>query len=84
MGRRSIDTRSLLVHKKRVRPISKQGDHESRRQWQHVTNALRHNDINTASDHNSLVRNQISGAKNLNGVAQHDLDRTIQPHTQHI
>ncbi|KAF6030801.1 OSBPL11 [Bugula neritina] len=36
-----IDTQTLPVHKKKVRPLSKQGEYESRNLWRHVTNALR-------------------------------------------
>ena len=54
-GTRIIDTSRLPVYKKKVRPIGKQGEFESRRLWQHVTNALRHNDIQTATEHKTLV-----------------------------
>lgn len=50
-----IDTQKLAVHRKRVRPLNKQGDYESRKLWQHVTNALRLNDIETATEHKTLV-----------------------------
>lgn len=41
--------------RKKVRPIDKQGDFESRRLWQHVTNALRINDVNTATEHKRFL-----------------------------
>ncbi|KAF6035977.1 OSBPL11 [Bugula neritina] len=50
-----IDTQTLPVHKKKVRPLSKQGEYESRNLWRHVTNALRLNDISTATEHKSLL-----------------------------
>ncbi|XP_067931574.1 oxysterol-binding protein-related protein 11-like isoform X2 [Watersipora subatra] len=57
-GTKVISTEMLPIHKKKVRPIAKQGEHESRRLWQHVTNALRHNDINTATEHKTLLENR--------------------------
>lgn len=58
-GAKVVDTKSIAVHRKQVRPICKQGEHESRRLWQHVTNALKHNDIVTATQHKALVRDIV-------------------------
>lgn len=41
--------------KKCVRPLSMQSDNESRRLWQNVTNALKSNDINLATQHKRFV-----------------------------
>lgn len=51
----TIDVNTLEVTKKKVRPINQQGDFESRRLWQHVTNALRVNDVNTATEHKRIL-----------------------------
>lgn len=50
-----IDVKDIPIGKKRVRPVKLQGDFESRRLWQHVTNALKVGDINTASEHKRVV-----------------------------
>ncbi|XP_059822341.1 oxysterol-binding protein-related protein 11 isoform X2 [Hypanus sabinus] len=52
---RTIDVTKLPVTKKRVRPIKKQGPFESRRLWQHVTEALRVKNIAKATEHKSLL-----------------------------
>ncbi|CAG2205288.1 ORP9_10_11 [Mytilus edulis] len=52
---KTIDVTSLETCKKKVRPIDKQGDFESRRLWQHVTNALRAHDVNIATEHKRLL-----------------------------
>ncbi|XP_053385118.1 oxysterol-binding protein-related protein 11-like isoform X3 [Mercenaria mercenaria] len=54
------ETKVINVHdnhiwRKRVRPVEKQGDFESRKLWQHVTNALRVGDINTATEHKKFL-----------------------------
>jgi hypothetical protein len=50
-----IDVKDIPIRKKRVRPVKLQGDFESRRLWQHVTNALKVGDMNTASEHKKVV-----------------------------
>ncbi|XP_076471289.1 oxysterol-binding protein-related protein 11-like isoform X2 [Babylonia areolata] len=50
-----IDTQQLKVWHKRVRPVKKQGEFESRRLWQHVTNALNIGDVNTATEHKRFL-----------------------------
>ena len=52
---KSIDVTTLEVSRKFVRPIDQQGEHESRRLWQHVTNALKLNDITNATEHKKMV-----------------------------
>lgn len=54
-----IDVQDLEVYKKRVRPLEKQGEYESRRLWQHVTNALAVGDVSTATEHKKFVRTDI-------------------------
>ncbi|XP_058601732.1 oxysterol-binding protein-related protein 10 isoform X2 [Onychostoma macrolepis] len=46
-----IDTSKLPVIKKKIRPLEKQGQYESRRLWQHVTAALKTGDIDAATEH---------------------------------
>ncbi|XP_067116871.1 oxysterol-binding protein-related protein 11-like [Osmerus mordax] len=52
---RMVDVTRLPVTKKRVRPTDKQGPNESRRLWQHVTEALRQKDIDKATEHKRLL-----------------------------
>jgi len=52
---KSIDVTTLEVSRKFVRPIDQQGEHESRRLWQHVTNALKLNDITNATEHKKML-----------------------------
>jgi len=66
-----IDTQTLPVHKKKVRPLSKQGEYESRNLWRHVTNALRLNDISTATEHKSLVCKNFSLAVIILCLSKH-------------
>ncbi|XP_056376065.1 oxysterol-binding protein-related protein 10 isoform X3 [Hyla sarda] len=46
-----IDTTKLSVIKKKIRPLEKQGPTESRRIWENVTNALKSDNIEVASEH---------------------------------
>ncbi|XP_077071120.1 oxysterol-binding protein-related protein 10 [Siphateles boraxobius] len=46
-----IDTSKLPVIKKKIRPLEKQAQYESRRLWQHVTAALKAGDIDVATEH---------------------------------
>ena len=50
-----MDTTKMLTVRKCVRPLSLQGDFESRKLWQNVTNALKSNDIDTATQHKRFV-----------------------------
>ncbi|XP_061919121.1 oxysterol-binding protein-related protein 11 [Entelurus aequoreus] len=50
-----IDVTKLPVTKKLVRPVEKQGPTESRRLWQHVTEALRQKDIEKATEHKRIL-----------------------------
>ncbi len=50
-----MDTSKLLTMKKRVRPLTKQGDFESRKLWKKVTTALKNGDIDTATEHKRYV-----------------------------
>uniref|UniRef100_I3K6Z8 Oxysterol-binding protein n=1 Tax=Oreochromis niloticus TaxID=8128 RepID=I3K6Z8_ORENI len=52
---RMVDVTRLPVTKKHVRPIEKQGPTESRRLWQHVTEALRQKDIEKATEHKRVL-----------------------------
>ena len=56
---RTIDVSDLPVLRKRVRPINSQGDFESRKLWQHVTNALNVGDVNTATEHKRFVSHRL-------------------------
>ncbi|KAM5158289.1 oxysterol-binding protein-related protein 10 [Mantella aurantiaca] len=46
-----IDTTKLSIIRKKIRPIEKQGPSESRRIWENVTNALKSNNIEAATEH---------------------------------
>uniref|UniRef100_A0A8C6UVA1 Oxysterol-binding protein n=1 Tax=Neogobius melanostomus TaxID=47308 RepID=A0A8C6UVA1_9GOBI len=52
---RVVDVTRLSVTKKLVRPLHKQGPTESRRLWQHVTEALRQKDIDKATEHKRIL-----------------------------
>ncbi|XP_055996050.1 oxysterol-binding protein-related protein 11-like isoform X2 [Ostrea edulis] len=54
-SKKVIDVKDIPIRKKRVRPMKLQGDFESRRLWQHVTNALKVGDVNTASEHKKVL-----------------------------
>lgn len=51
----TFDVTRLPVTRKNVRPIEKQGPTESRRLWQHVTEALRQKDIEKATEHKRVL-----------------------------
>ncbi|KAL5007603.1 hypothetical protein ScPMuIL_016409 [Solemya velum] len=55
---KSVNINDLNIHRKRVRPCNKQGEFESRRLWQHVTNALKVGDVNTATAHKKLLEDR--------------------------
>ncbi|KAM5153169.1 LOW QUALITY PROTEIN: oxysterol-binding protein-related protein 11 [Mantella aurantiaca] len=48
---KSVDLTKLPVTRKRVRPVEKQGLFESRRLWEHVTEALMAKNIEKATEH---------------------------------
>ncbi|XP_023694806.1 oxysterol-binding protein-related protein 10 isoform X5 [Paramormyrops kingsleyae] len=48
---KAIDTSKLPVIKKKIRPLEKQGQHESRRLWRHVTAALKDGNMDSATEH---------------------------------
>ncbi|XP_072009673.1 oxysterol-binding protein-related protein 10 isoform X3 [Engystomops pustulosus] len=50
-----VDTTKLSVFSKRIRPLEKQGPTESRRIWENVTNALKADNIEAASEHKHLL-----------------------------
>ncbi|XP_066542265.1 oxysterol-binding protein-related protein 11 isoform X2 [Hoplias malabaricus] len=52
---RTIDVTKLPVTRKRVRPNSQQGPYESRRLWQHVTEALQQKDLEKATEHKRFL-----------------------------
>uniref|UniRef100_A0A3P8PDN9 Oxysterol-binding protein n=1 Tax=Astatotilapia calliptera TaxID=8154 RepID=A0A3P8PDN9_ASTCA len=52
---RVVDVTRLPVTKKHVRPVEKQGPTESRRLWQHVTEALRQKDVEKATEHKTVL-----------------------------
>lgn len=58
-----VDTNTMVTKRKRVRPISKQGDFESRRLWQKVTAALKNGDIDSATEHKRYVSNSMLEGK---------------------
>ncbi|EEC05372.1 oxysterol binding protein 9, putative [Ixodes scapularis] len=50
-----VDTTSLPITKKVVKPIEKQEPYESRRMWKEVTLALKNKDVNLATEGKSLL-----------------------------
>ncbi|XP_052215896.1 oxysterol-binding protein-related protein 11-like isoform X3 [Dreissena polymorpha] len=52
---KTVNVLDNQIWKKRVRPLVKQGEFESRRLWQHVTTALQIGDINTATEHKRFL-----------------------------
>ncbi|CAL8247879.1 unnamed protein product [Lota lota] len=46
-----IDTSKLPIIKKKIRPLEKQSQHESRRLWQHVTASLKTGNMEDATEH---------------------------------
>ncbi|KAK0156215.1 Oxysterol-binding protein-related protein 11 [Merluccius polli] len=52
---RHVDVTRLPVCRKHVRPVHKQGPTESRRLWQHVTEALRQKDMDKATEHKRIL-----------------------------
>ncbi|KAM4028943.1 oxysterol-binding protein-related protein 10 isoform 2-T2 [Anomaloglossus baeobatrachus] len=46
-----IDTTKLSVIRKKIRPLEKQGPTESRRIWENVTNSLKADNVDAASEH---------------------------------
>ncbi|XP_063308292.1 oxysterol-binding protein-related protein 10 [Pelobates fuscus] len=56
-----IDTTKLQCLRKRIRPLEKQGPLESRRVWENVTNALKSNNIEAASDYKHQLEERQRG-----------------------
>ncbi|XP_053570228.1 oxysterol-binding protein-related protein 10 [Bombina bombina] len=50
-----IDTTKMPVIRKKIRPLRKQGHFESRRIWENVTNALKSDNIEAATEHKQLL-----------------------------
>ncbi|KAM8826862.1 oxysterol-binding protein-related protein 10-like isoform 2-T2 [Synchiropus picturatus] len=46
-----VDTSKLPVYKKKIRPLQKQNENESRRIWQHVTSSLKAGNMDAATEH---------------------------------
>ncbi|KAM3873478.1 oxysterol-binding protein-related protein 10 [Diretmus argenteus] len=46
-----IDTSKLPIIKKKIQPLEKQGQYESRRLWQHVTASLKAGNMDAATEH---------------------------------
>nr|XP_054757602.1 oxysterol-binding protein-related protein 11-like isoform X1 [Lytechinus pictus] len=60
-----IDTSKQSGCPKSVRPISMQGEYESRRLWQNVTASLKVGDINTATEHKRYLEERQRQEKKL-------------------
>lgn len=66
-----IDTQNIPIYRKYVRRMEKQQNHESRKMWSRVTNALATNNIDEASDgKNALEEKQRAdrGHREENGI----------------
>ncbi|XP_041366890.1 oxysterol-binding protein-related protein 11-like [Gigantopelta aegis] len=55
---KNVNIHDLRIWRKRVRPIPLQGEFESRRLWQHVTNALKVGDVTTATEHKKYLEDR--------------------------
>ncbi|XP_063144822.1 oxysterol-binding protein-related protein 11 isoform X4 [Candoia aspera] len=60
-----MDLTKLSLTRKRVRPVEKQGPFESRKLWQHVTESLRHGDIEKATEHKKALEEQQRNEERL-------------------
>uniref|UniRef100_A0ABM5F6L5 Oxysterol-binding protein n=1 Tax=Pogona vitticeps TaxID=103695 RepID=A0ABM5F6L5_9SAUR len=60
-----MDLTKLSVTRKRVRLIEKQGPFESRKLWQHVTEALREGDIDKATEHKKALEERQRNEERL-------------------
>ncbi|XP_041758889.1 oxysterol-binding protein-related protein 10 isoform X2 [Coregonus clupeaformis] len=56
-----IDTAKLPIIKKKLRPVEKQGQNESRRLWQHVTKSLKEGNIDEATEHKHRLEERQRG-----------------------
>ncbi|XP_074539644.1 oxysterol-binding protein-related protein 10-like [Halichoeres trimaculatus] len=50
-----IDTSKLPIIRKKMRPLEKQGQYESRRLWQHVTASLKAGNMDSATEHKHIL-----------------------------
>ncbi|XP_041649176.1 oxysterol-binding protein-related protein 10-like [Cheilinus undulatus] len=50
-----IDTSKLPIIKKKMRPLERQGQYESRRLWQHVTGSLKAGNMDAATEHKHFL-----------------------------
>uniref|UniRef100_UPI0037E95CA5 oxysterol-binding protein-related protein 10-like n=1 Tax=Semicossyphus pulcher TaxID=241346 RepID=UPI0037E95CA5 len=50
-----IDTSKLPIIRKKMRPLEKQGQYESRRLWQHVTASLKAGNMEAATEHKHFL-----------------------------
>ncbi|XP_043930944.1 oxysterol-binding protein-related protein 11 isoform X2 [Protopterus annectens] len=55
---KAVDLTKLPVTRKRVRPLEKQRQSESRQLWQYVTEALRNEDLDKATEHKRMLEEQ--------------------------
>ncbi|XP_076450407.1 oxysterol-binding protein-related protein 11-like [Babylonia areolata] len=62
---KAVDTQKLKTWRKRVKPLNKQAEFESRRLWQHVTNALNVGDIKTATEHKRCLEDRQREGENF-------------------
>ncbi|KAK5922821.1 hypothetical protein CgunFtcFv8_020054 [Champsocephalus gunnari] len=53
-----IDTSKHPIIKKKIQPIEKQGQYESRRLWQHVTASLKGGHLDAATDHKRCLEDR--------------------------
>ncbi|XP_053103167.1 oxysterol-binding protein-related protein 11 isoform X2 [Hemicordylus capensis] len=60
-----MDLTKLSVTRKQVRPLEKQGLFESRKLWQHVSEALREGDIDKATEHKRALEERQRNEERL-------------------
>ncbi|KAL8623993.1 hypothetical protein ACOMHN_040619 [Nucella lapillus] len=65
---KTIDTKHLKTWRKRVRPLTKQGESESRRLWLHVSNALKVGDVDTATEHKRCHELPLHGTEHYSAA----------------
>lgn len=65
----------------KVRPISEQGEHESRRLWRHVTDALGNRDHNTATTEKAKIEDEQRALRSerSHGIIPEHHDRLFKP-----
>ncbi|CAG0897205.1 unnamed protein product [Darwinula stevensoni] len=80
-----LDLKNQKIFQKRVRPVTKQEDIESRKLWQNVSMAILEGDYNTATEHKKFLedRERAKEAERL-GSVQEFSPRYFQPQGDNV